>query len=96
MSNCLRIHDNQDDFVVAENLDYVEDSLVEVCEKMRGEGVHLLEIASALIFVTHYMLSKETREDAQKYYRFLTRQCATQVEALHEFYELPSPQQEQS
>lgn len=89
MSQCLKIRDDHADFITAENLDYVEDKLIGLCEDMKRDGVHLLELTSALIFVTHFLLSEESNDVAARYYRFLSKQCQEQIDALHEFYELP-------
>ena len=95
MSNALNISNRRDDFVAVEHLDYTEDKLIELCEDMQREGVHLLEITSALIFATHYLLSSEQKEVAEKYYRFLSKQCTEQMDALHEFYDLPITRKKQ-
>jgi hypothetical protein len=77
------------EFVLVENQDYVEDKLFALCEDLERCGVKDIEIASGLLFTLHYMLSKRDIREARKYYSCLLKQCHEQIEALHEFYELP-------
>ena len=90
MNQCIKFIDEPSDISAVDNQDYAEDKLIELCETMESSGLNLLEITSALVFVTHYLLSRKDNRDAEKYYRYLLKQCHAQIEALHEFYELPA------
>ena len=95
MNCCTKIYEDDVELIAVDNQDYVEDKLIEICEEMTSGGVHLLEITSALIFVTHYMLCKDESSNTEKYYRYLLKQCQVQIEALHELNEFPMEQKKQ-
>lgn len=74
-----------DEFIALDNIDYVEDKLIELCEDLEKCGVHILEISSALLFTMHYMLAQQpNNSNAEKYHRYLFKQYNEQIKALPE------------
>lgn len=85
-----------DDYVAIDNLDYVEDKLIALCECFESAGVHGLEVASGLLFTVHYILTRESEYNTQKYYKHLLKQCREQLNALPELVEHAKADKEQS
>lgn len=87
-------HDRSDTEIISmEHQDYVEDKFISLCNELESIGIHTLEIASGMMFVTHYLMCQKDNREAEKYYRYLAKQCQNQIEALHEFYEVPTAQE---
>ncbi len=80
VENC----ESEQDIIAINNIDYVEDKIIEMCEFLESGGVHSLEIASGLLFTAHYILTKESENNAKKYYKYLLKQCREQLNALPE------------
>ncbi|MGH1376256.1 MAG: hypothetical protein ACRBCK_07910 [Alphaproteobacteria bacterium] len=95
MSIYVQIHNHDQtntEIISVEHQDYVEDKFISLCNELESIGIHTLEIASGMMFVTHYLLSQKDNKEAEKYYKYLAKQCQNQIEALHEFYEIPTTQ----
>lgn len=72
------------DITAADNLEQIEDRLVEICDQMERNGHQTLEIASSLIFVTHYLLCRDENNNTTRDYHYLLKQCQSQIDAMHE------------
>ncbi|MGH1402840.1 MAG: hypothetical protein ACRBDL_01205 [Alphaproteobacteria bacterium] len=94
MTFYMQAHNQDDNYIAVDNLDYVEDKLIELCDYLQSGGVHGLEVASGLLFTAHYILTRESEHNAQKYYRYLLKQCREQLNALPELVETAKAQEE--